>query len=176
MEIRHQPEDEKPKKQRQYRVKRTKKIKRQRLIKFIAFLSPPIFVSLVSVFHSYDFLLIGNQPVLAAFLAAAYEVMVLSLIIVSPTMVNMGKKVQGWNLFLILCLALILAFSNVYVAWTTIPAPAITNIASLTGLQDGVQTKRAVSVFIGLPITILSLSFIPIFIEWLKKDNARSSR
>lgn len=147
-----------------------KKVRRRIFWLAFAILAPPIFVSSVSIFHSYDLLQAANATPLAAMLAIAYELMVICLLVLATAMKQLGKWVRRWSYVLTVLLAFFLAFANVYVAWITIPDQVILNIARLTTLPEtGFVTKRIVSMFLGGLITLMSLSFVPIFIKYREK-------
>lgn len=148
-----------------------KKKARNRKFKILAFLAPPIIVSLVSMFHSYDLLMTVSRSALATALAISYEIMVLALLIISPELIRLGRIAKLWSYLLVALLALFLAFSNVYAAWVTIPDEVVMNVAQLTGLPEvGLVTKRLITVYLGSLITILALSLIPMYSRFISKD------
>ena len=151
--------------------------KKERRNKFwisVGFLTPPILVSLVSIFHTFVWFKIGNAPLQSGMLSGAYEVIVLSLIILAGALAILGRGVKLWNAFLVFLIAFILAFSNSYSVWIKLSDTSVTSVAQMVGIPDGIGAKRLIAYFQGIPITMISLSFIPIYIKYLEKTRKKS--
>ena len=169
-------EKSKPKKKRSYTKHKEKELvmiekkeRRNRILMTVGFLTPPILVSLVSVFHTFTWFQIGNAPLQSGMLSGSYEVIVLSLIMLAGALAILGRGVKLWNAFLVFLIAFILAFSNSYSVWIRLSDASVSSVAQMVGLPSGIWAKRLIAFFQGIPITMISLSFIPIYIKYLEK-------
>lgn len=131
-----------------------------------AFLTPPILVSLVSLFHTQDFMshIFGELPSWP--LSLAYEVLLVVLIIVGPKMRTIGWGAAAWCHVITVILTLILAFANIYAGWVHIEEFFVNNVHELTW---NTATKQAIVYLTGSLITVLSMSLIPMYFSYKQR-------
>ena len=133
------------------------------------FLIPPFVVTLVSVMHLFDLFKIGNGAWLAALLAASFELIAIIDISLSDEISTLGKGAKWLSWVIVFMLFIILSTGNIYASFKVINDNDITVVSELTTLPNNLITKRVVAIFLGGPITILALSFIPMYVSYIRR-------
>lgn len=140
----------------------------------ISFLLVPLIVSVVSTIHVINFFELSNHYALAVTLAIAFEVGALSAL---AGLVAMGKINKNVVWFIFILLTIFQMMGNVYFAYDIITnrmktnPELIKNWAELFGLvdDDPVTIKRIIAIFSGAVLPIVSLSFLDLLIDYIRK-------
>lgn len=140
----------------------------------VSFLLVPLIVSVVSTIHVINFFELSNHYPLAVTLAIAFEVGALSAL---AGLVAMGKINKNVVWFIFVLLTIFQMMGNVYFAYDIITErmktnpDLIKNWAELFGLADDemITVKRIISIFSGAVLPIVSLSFLDLLIDYIRK-------
>lgn len=142
--------------------------KKRRLAKWL--LIPPILISLVSVTHLFEMFRMGNSLFLSIALAIGFEAITLVEMVVAKEFARLGKAISFLSGCIIVILVVLLATGNVFACFKYISNESVSIVSHFTTLPDSVITKRIIAIFIGAPISLLALSFLPIYIKYTQKD------
>ena len=140
----------------------------------VSFLLVPLIVSVVSTIHVINFFELSNHYPLAVTLAIAFEVGALSAL---AGLVAMGKINKNVVWFIFVLLTIFQMMGNVYFAYDIITnrmktnPDLIKNWAELFGLADDetITVKRIIAIFSGAVLPIVSLSFLDLLIDYIRK-------
>jgi len=140
----------------------------------ISFLLVPLVVSVVSTIHVINFFELSNHYPLALTLALAFEIGALSAL---AGLVAMGKINKNVVWFIFVLLTIFQMMGNVYYAYDIITnrmktnPELIKNWAELFGLADDeiITVKRIIAIFSGAVLPIVSLSFLDLLIDYIRK-------
>lgn len=140
----------------------------------VSFLLVPLIVSVVSTIHVINFFELSNNYALAVTLAIAFEIGALSAL---AGLVAMGKINKNVVWFIFILLTLFQMTGNVYYAYDIITnrmkanPELIKNWAELFGLADdeAVTVKRIIAILSGAVLPIVSLSFLDLLIDYIRK-------
>jgi hypothetical protein len=140
----------------------------------ISFLLVPLVVSVVSTIHVINFFELSNHYALAVTLAVAFEIGALSAL---AGLVAMGKINKNVVWFIFILLTMFQIMGNTYYAYDMITnrmkdnPDLIKNWAELFGLMDDetITVKRIISIFSGAVLPIVSLSFLDLLIDYIRK-------
>lgn len=140
----------------------------------ISFLLVPLVVSVVSTIHVINFFELSNHYPLALTLALAFEIGALSAL---AGLVAMGKINKNVVWFIFILLTMFQMMGNTYYAYDIITnrmkenPDLIKNWAELFGLvdDDPVTIKRIIAIFSGAVLPIVSLSFLDLLIDYIRK-------
>lgn len=140
----------------------------------ISFLLVPIIVSVVSTIHVINFFSLSNGFNLALTLAIAFEIGALSAL---AGLVAMGKINKNVVWFIFLILTAYQMMGNTFYAYDLITQRMVTepdlikNWAELFGLieEDSIVVKRIISIISGAVLPIVSLSFLDLLVDYIRK-------
>jgi hypothetical protein len=140
----------------------------------ISFLLVPLVVSVVSTIHVINFFELSNHYPLALTLALAFEIGALSAL---AGLVAMGKINKNVVWFIFILLTIFQMMGNTYYAYDIITnrmktnPDLIKNWAELFGLADDetITVKRIIAIFSGAVLPIVSLSFLDLLIDYIRK-------
>ena len=140
----------------------------------ISFLLVPLVVSVVSTIHVINFFELSNHYPLALTLALAFEIGALSAL---AGLVAMGKINKNVVWFIFILLTAFQMMGNTYYAYDIITnrmktnPELIKNWAELFGLADDdtITVKRIIAIFSGAVLPIVSLSFLDLLIDYIRK-------
>lgn len=140
----------------------------------ISFLLVPLVVSVVSTIHVINFFELSNYYPLALTLALAFEIGALSAL---AGLVAMGKINKNVVWFIFVLLTIFQMMGNTYYAYDMITnrmktnPDLIKNWAELFGLADdeSITIKRIIAIFSGAILPIVSLSFLDLLIDYIRK-------
>lgn len=140
----------------------------------ISFLLVPLVVSVVSTIHVINFFELSNHYPLALTLAVAFEIGALSAL---AGLVAMGKINKNVVWFIFILLTMMQMMGNTYYAYDMITnrmkenPDLIKNWAELFGLMDDevITVKRIIAIFSGAVLPIVSLSFLDLLIDYIRK-------
>ena len=147
-----------------------------------AFLAIPFISSAISMVHIVSFFDLGNPMWMSYSLAIAFEIGSLASL-VSFTIIDKLNKTPIYLIFVVLFLMQIIGnvyFSYNYVSrkliedpnWLTTFREFIDNTLTIFGGTPGSPyTKYILSCVIGIPIPLISISFIKSLVDYLTKNN-----
>lgn len=141
------------------------------------FISVPIFSSFISTVHLIDLFSLGNASWIAILLSLTFELGSIASFLVL-TILGKVKRSLVWFIFFVLSFMQIIG--NVYYSFDYINKNIQSNPALLKSfielfsffLGDDTQTiKVFLSCLIGIPIPLISLSFLKSLIDYIKEDD-----
>lgn len=145
-----------------------------------SFLIIPLFVSIISTIHVINFFELSNYYGLALTLSIAFEIGALSALAGLVALDKINKNVV-WFIFTLLTLYQIMG--NVYASYDFISnklienPKLIKNWAELFGFsintEDLITVKRVIAIISGAFLPIVSLSFLDLSVDYIKKSNIK---
>lgn len=140
----------------------------------ISFLLVPLVVSVVSTIHVINFFALSNGFGLALTLALAFEIGALSAL---AGLVALGKINKNVVWFIFLILTFFQMMGNTYYAYDLLSIKMqtnpdlIRNWTELFGLleEDQIMVKRIISILSGAILPIVSLSFLDLLVDYIRK-------
>jgi hypothetical protein len=140
----------------------------------ISFLLVPLVVSVVSTIHVINFFALSNGYGLALTLALAFEIGALSAL---AGLVALGKINKNVVWFIFLILTFFQMMGNTYYAYDLLSIKMqtnpdlIRNWTELFGLleEDQIMVKRIISILSGAILPIVSLSFLDLLVDYIRK-------
>lgn len=144
---------------------KTSKIK---TISLIAFLLPPIFMSLVSLVHVYEFFLITNSSTWSFIIACTFELASISSLVALVVLEKIDKGAL-WTLFFILAIFQIIG--NVYASFANIDTLLLKQFTDMFWATNSIGAQRTIAIIQGAALPILSLSLLKIAVDYIDFDN-----
>lgn len=140
----------------------------------ISFLLVPLVVSVVSTIHVINFFALSNGFALALTLALAFEIGALSAL---AGLVALGKINKNVVWFIFIILTFFQMMGNTYYAYDLLTIKMqtdpdlIRNWTELFGLmeEDQIIVKRIISILSGAILPIVSLSFLDLLVDYIRK-------
>ena len=144
----------------------------------IAFLLTPIIASIISCIHIVDYLNLGNPDWMSYFLAITFEIgSIASFVALSV----LDKLKKGMVLFIFFVLFFMQLIGNVYFSFSYINIKLLTDPSWLNSFIELVRPiydaeevstyKFILAMIIGVPIPLVSLSFLKSLVDYLKVDD-----
>lgn len=142
-----------------------------------SFLSVPILASIISTLHIVHYLNLGNPDWMSYFLSVTFEVgSIASFVALSV----LDKLKKGMVLFIFFILFLMQLMGNVYFSFEYINIKLLANpewmgsfielIRPIYDADDKSTYKFILAMIIGVPIPLVSLSFLKSLVDYLKVD------
>lgn len=147
----------------------------------VAFLAVPVIASIISTFHLYIFFGLGDPHWMSAGLAIAFEAGSIGSF-VALSVLDKLRKNMIYFIFSILFVMQIAG--NIYGVFDFVNTQLVTHptwlasfaelLTPLFGKMDPATYKFILAVLIGVPIPLVSLSFLKSLVDYLKIDSGES--
>jgi len=146
------------------------------------FLSIPLASSIISTIHIIDFFELGNPSVMALVLAGVIELGSIASLL---ALANMHKLKMAWIWFIFVILFTLQIIGNIFFTFKFVSEAIITQpkwlqifteFMQVIGLVESAETglmKLILSLIIGLPVPLISLSFLKSTVDYLKPDEIK---
>lgn len=139
----------------------------------ISFLAVPILASLISTIHLIDFFSLGNPTWMSTFLAITFEIgSIASFVALSPNVMKKVKK--NLIMFIFFVLFLLQLVGNVYFSFDYVNQQLLTHSSWMNTFiemfflqEDPIMAKFILALIIGLPIPLVSISFLKSLVNYL---------
>ena len=131
-----------------------------------SFVIAPLLVSLVSISHVNSLFFKAYTSWESKLLAVSCEVMAIAILIVGPKLYRVGIVATVVEWLITFSLIVILSFSNVFYAWEKVGSDTIRIMSELFSIGDMILVKRIYCMFVGSLVTLLSMSFIPLYVQY----------
>lgn len=137
---------------------------------FLAFMVPPIFISIISMIHIVSFFELTNSTFLAWMLSGAFEFASISALFALGVLTRI-KKNTIWTLFVAILVLQIVG--NVYHAYINLNPqdPNLLKLLSILGINiTNINTALQIIGFLqGAILPIISLTFVKSTVDYLKE-------
>lgn len=144
-----------------------------------AFLTVPIFSSLISTIHAIDLFALGNMYWMAICLALVFELGQLSSLL-TLAILDKINKFMVWSIFIVLAVMQILG--NVYYTFDFISQKLVVEPAWLTSALelmnkiasspiDPITGKFILALVIGIPIPLISIAFLKSLVDYINVND-----
>lgn len=146
------------------------KVNRTKKFALIAFLVPPVLMSLVSLVHVYEFFKITNSSTWSFVIAFTFELASISSLIALVVLEKIEKGAL-WTLFFILAGYQIIG--NVHSCFVNVNDLLLTQFVRMFWMDVGLNAQRLIAIIQGAALPILSLSLLKIAVDYIDFDNWR---
>jgi uncharacterized membrane protein YhaH (DUF805 family) len=142
---------------------------------FLAFILPPVVISIISMIHVVSFFELSNNSFLSWMLAAAFEFASISALFALTALTKI-KKNTIWTLFF--AIVLMQVIGNMYHSYIHInPSdPNLLKLFSIIGIEAAnlIWTQRILGFLQGGILPIISLSFVKAVVEYLNVNRDKN--
>lgn len=137
---------------------------RTKQLSLLAFLTPPVIISIISIIHLYDFFLITNSPSMAFSIAFSFELVSISSLIALTVLdkINAGAL---WTVFWLVALYQIIG--NVHASFVAIDDSLFKKFVEMFWMVDSVNSRRLIAIIQGAALPIISLSLIKLAVDYM---------
>ncbi len=137
---------------------------------FLAFILPPIIISIISAIHLSDFFKVGNTETISIILSGAFELANLASLLGIVVLKGLLPKTRFFLWVVIAGLYFLQLFGNVFASFSFITSESAMSMYQFFGLQDSIFSKRIISYIIGGILTIVSFSLTKIASDYIRKS------
>lgn len=133
-------------------------------ISLLAFLTPPIIISIISIIHLYDFFLITNSASMAFSIAFSFELVSISSLIALTVLDKINSRAL-WTVFWLVATYQIIG--NVHASFVDINDSLFKKFVEMFWMVDTINSRRLIAIIQGAALPIISLSLIKLAVDYM---------
>jgi hypothetical protein len=133
-------------------------------ISLLAFLAPPIIISIISIIHLYDFFLITNSASMAFSIAFSFELVSISSLIALTVLDKINSRAL-WTVFWLVATYQIIG--NVHASFVDINDSLFKKFVEMFWMVDTINSRRLIAIVQGAALPIISLSLIKLAVDYM---------